>query len=171
MIDPKIERPTRKMLGHAIRGELQDLAALIHAEGDDIFRQALALCLQICAYITVDVCERWPTDPDLRAIARNADKAITNYDIGEPDIHAYLSRTVFGTESLDQVLGTEAAGIYPLLITANLLLVFTPEGKQWWEYLDQIWEATETAERTDKSVFPALMLRIHMERHTSAASE
>ena len=34
-IDPKIEQPTRKMLSHAMRHELEDLAALIAAEGNE----------------------------------------------------------------------------------------------------------------------------------------
>ena len=29
VVDPKVEAPTRKMLGHAIRNELDDLAAVI----------------------------------------------------------------------------------------------------------------------------------------------
>ena len=51
------------------------------------------------------------------------------------------------------------AGMLPLLITANLLATFRPKEKHWWEYLDQIWDATETADRTSLTVLPALMLR------------
>jgi hypothetical protein len=46
-----------------------------------------------------------------------------------------------------------------LFATANLLLKFGPEGKDWWEYLDQIWDAAEVADRTSITVLPALMLR------------
>jgi hypothetical protein len=35
VIDPKVEKPARDMLGHAIRGELQDLAVLIQAVGGE----------------------------------------------------------------------------------------------------------------------------------------
>jgi hypothetical protein len=34
-IDPKIEQPTRIMLGHAIRHELEQLASVIQAAGND----------------------------------------------------------------------------------------------------------------------------------------
>ena len=47
----------------------------------------------------------------------------------------------------------------PLLIMANLLATFRPREKHWWEYLDQIWGAAETADRTSLTVLPALMLR------------
>ena len=53
------------------------------------------------------------------------------------------------------------AGMLPLLIMANLLATFRPREKHWWEYLDQIWEAAETADRTSLTVLPALMLRAH----------
>jgi hypothetical protein len=36
-----------------------------------------------------------------------------------------------------------------------------------WDYLDQIWTATETADSTDLTVLPALMVR---DRQTKAAS-
>jgi hypothetical protein len=51
------------------------------------------------------------------------------------------------------------AGMLPLLITANLLATFRPREKHWWEYLGQIWDAAETADRTSLTVLPALMLR------------
>ena len=47
----------------------------------------------------------------------------------------------------------------PLLITANLLATFRPREKHRWEYLDQIWDAAETADRTSLTVLPALMRR------------
>ena len=57
----------------------------------------------------------------------------------------------------------EEVGTVPLFATAKLLLKFRPEGKEWWEYLDQIWDAEEAAERASLSVLPALMLRAHKE--------
>ena len=51
----------------------------------------------------------------------------------------------------------------PVYATANLLLGFRPRDKHWWEYLDQIWDSAETAERTSLTVLPALMLRARKE--------
>jgi hypothetical protein len=36
---------------------------------------------------------------------------------------------------------------------------YRPREKHWWEYLDQIWEAAESAERAHLAMLPALMLR------------
>jgi hypothetical protein len=57
-----------------------------------------------------------------------------------------------------------------LYTTANLLLSFCPRDKEWWEYLDQIWEAAEAADRTSLTVLPALMLRARKQStHRDAA--
>jgi hypothetical protein len=69
-IDPKIEQPTRTMLGHAIRRELAGLAALAQAEGTETLMGAIPLCLFASAYIAIDVAGRWPTEADLHKIAK-----------------------------------------------------------------------------------------------------
>jgi len=75
-----------------------------------------------------------------------------------------LSRNALGSERLDQVFSEEGVATVPLFATANLLLTFCPHEKHWGEYLDQIWDGVETAERTSLSALPALMLRAHNER-------
>ena len=167
-IDPKIEQPTRKMLGHAIRRELDDMAAVAQAEGTETLMATVPLCLLASAYIAIDVSDRWPTDTDLRKIAVNASKSATELDISEQEIYEYLSRVALGQEKLDDVFAVEALATIPLYATANLLLTFAPRGKHWWEYLDQIWDAAEAAERTSLTVLPALMLRA---RRQSASQE
>jgi len=159
-IDPKIEQPTRTMLGHAMRHELEDLAALVAAEGNETVLGAIGLCVLAAGYIAIDVSgTRWPTEPVLRKIAHNASDAATELNLEESDIYEYLSRVALGSEKLDDVFAMPKAGMLPLLITANLLATFRPSEKHWWEYLDQIWDAADTAERTSLTVLPALMLR------------
>jgi hypothetical protein len=162
-IDPKIEQPTRKMLGHAIRHELDDLAALVRTEGNEALIGSIPLCLFVSAYIAIDVSDRWPTDADLREIAKNAAESVTRLDITQQEIYEYLSRVALGSEKLDDVFSIEGLAVIPLYATANLLLTFCPDDKEWWEYLDQIWGAAETADRTSLTVLPALMLRARKE--------
>jgi hypothetical protein len=158
-IDPKIEQPTRKMLGHAIRHELDGLAAVAQAEGSQVLLDSIPLCLFASAYIAIDVSDRWPTEADIREIAKNAAESVTRLDITQQEIYEYLSRVALGSEKLDDVFSVEGLATIPLFATANLLLTFCPEEKDWWEYLDQIWEAAEVADRTSITVLPALMLR------------
>jgi hypothetical protein len=160
-IDPKTEQATRKLLGHAIRHELDELAATAQSQGAEALIGSLPLCLLASAYIAIDVSDRWPAEADLREIAKSAAGSVTQLDITEQEIYAYLSRVALGPEKLDDVFSVEGLTTIPLFATANLLLTFCPREKEWWQYLDQIWAAAETAERTSPAVLPAVILRAH----------
>ena len=148
------------MLGHAIRHELDALADTIRSVGNETFLATIPLCLLASAYVAIDVSGmRWPNDEVLRKIADNASKSATGLDISDEEIFQYLSRVALGSEKLDDVFSAEGIATVPLYATANLLLTFAPREKNWWEYLDQIWDAADTADRTNLTVLPALMLR------------
>jgi hypothetical protein len=110
---------------------------------------------------TVDVSDRWPTDADLREIAERAAQSATQLAITEQEIYEYLSRVALGPEKLDDVFSVEGIATVPLFATANLLLSFCSHEKDWWEYLDQIWDAADVADRTSLTVLPALVIRAH----------
>ena len=163
-IDRKVEQATRTMLGHAIRHELDALADTIQSLGNETFLATIPLCLVASGYVAIDVSGmRWPGEAVLHKIADNASKSATGLDISDEEIFQYLSRVALGSEKLDDVFSVEGIATVPLYATANLLLTFSPRGKDWWEYLDQIWDAAETAERTSLSVLPTLMLRARRE--------
>jgi hypothetical protein len=163
-IDRKIEQTTRTMLGHAIRHELDDLATLMRTVGNETLLGSIPLCLFASAYIAIDMCERWPTDADLREIANLASsQSATELDISEQEIYEYLSRVALGSEKLDDVFSDEGLATVPLYATANLLLGFRPRKEHWWEYLDQIWDAADAADHISLTVLPALMLRARKE--------
>jgi hypothetical protein len=163
-IDRKIEQTTRTMLGYAIRHELDALADTIQSVGNETFLGTIPLCLLASAYVAIDVSGmRWPNDVVLRKIAANAAKSATGLDVSDEEIFQYLSRVALGSEKLDDVFSAGGVATVPLYATANLLLTFCPRDKDWWEYLDQIWDAVGTAERTSLTVLPVLMLRAHKE--------
>ncbi len=170
-IDRKAEQATRTMLGHAIRHELDDLAALKQSLGDDTLLGGLSLCLLASAYVAIEASERWPTDADLRETAKlAASQLATEPGVGEREIHEYLSRVALGPEKLEEVFSGKDLVTIPLYATAKLLLGFRPRDKNWWEYLDQIWKATEAADRTSITVLPALMFRAYRESVTRYSS-
>jgi hypothetical protein len=163
IIDPKVEKPTRDMLGHAIRGELPDLATLIQSVGGEQYRYVLGLCMTAAAYIAVDVSGRWPTDADVKEIARLVAERETEIQLDQADVYDYLSRAVLDFQPLPDALGDDvAAATLPVLITGSMLFTFRPKGGKWWDYLDQIWAAYAAAERLDVSVLPALQVRARM---------
>jgi hypothetical protein len=162
IIDLKGEELARKMLELVVRGDLQDLATTIQAVGSEKYGYAIGLCLTAAAYVAVDVSGRWPTEADVREIARIAAERETEFPLDKKDIYDYLSRAALGFEPLADALdNVEKAASLPVLITGSLLFRFRPKGQKWWEYLDQIWNATLTAENLDEPVLPAVQIRIH----------
>jgi hypothetical protein len=97
-IDPRIEEPTRKMLGHAIRGELPALEAEIDAVGDETYAAGITLCL----IIAVDLAGRWPTEADIRELARHTAASSTDYELREQDVYDYLSRGALGFQPIQR---------------------------------------------------------------------
>lgn len=162
-IDPRVEQPTRKMLGHAVRHELDELAAMILDIGNEAFFGSIPLCVLASAYIALDVNRQWPADADLREIAKTVSESQDRLDISRQRIYEFLSRVAFGREKVEDVFATEGIVTIPIYATASLLVTFCPSEKHWWEYLDQIWDAVEAADRTPVSVLPALMLRARQE--------
>ena len=136
---------------------------LIESVGDERYRQVLGLCLIIAAYVAVDVTGRWPADADVREIARLVSERETEIPLDQQDVYDYLSGAALGFKSLPQAMGDDlAAATLPVFITGTLLFAFRPEGKKWWDYLDQIWDAYEKAEALDLSVLPAVQVRARM---------
>jgi hypothetical protein len=162
IIDPQVEEPTRVMLAHAIRGELPELTAAIEFAGGR-YRRVLGLFLTAAAYIVVDVSGRWPTDADVREIARFTAGHPASAQLDEDGVYDYLAGAALGFRPLPSALGDDlAAAALPALITGSMLFTFRPKGRRWWDYWRQIWRAYETAEGLDVSVLPALQVRSRM---------
>jgi hypothetical protein len=171
-LDPAIEEPTREMLGHSIRGEFQDLSILIQSVGNDGYRQALGFCVGVAAYIAVDVSGRWPTDADIREIARLVEERETEIELDQEFVYDYLSGAALGFKPLTEALGDElAAFTLPVIVTGSMLFTYRPKGMKWWEYLDLIWSAYQKADTLNVSaVLPAVQVRAHMLKEVAGRS-
>lgn len=165
-IDARIEKPTRDLLGHAIRGELDEMGRLVHALGDQLYLECIGLCISVAAFIAIDVCRmQWPADADLREIAQHAADTSTDYELDASAVFAFLSRVVFGTDKIDEVFPDIAVSTtLPVLATAQILLGFRPRDKHWWEYLDVIEGAYEQAATLNPAILPPLMYLVRNPR-------
>jgi hypothetical protein len=166
-IDPKLEDATRDLLGHTVRGEWDELARVIQTIGEERYAECLALILRIAGYVTIDVVgHEWPTDAKLHKIA----SVVTETDdmgleLQEADVYVFLSRVVLGFEPLVAVFtAREKIGEVTTSTTAALLVYYRPDGKHWWEYLDQIEQSLEVAADLSEAVVPALLLLTRRQR-------
>jgi hypothetical protein len=159
-IDTKVEEPLRQLLGHAIRGEFDEMIARVDSIGERRFLECLSLCLRISGYIAIDICGyKWPTNADVREIAQLVADVDMDFDLAEADVCAYLSRATLGFEPLIEVFPEkEKAVTVPFLVAATLLVSYRTDGKHWWEYLDVIERALEEAAAVSEAAVPAVLL-------------
>jgi hypothetical protein len=165
-IDPKIEGPTRAMISHAIRGERDQYTGVIEDVGEERFLQCLGLCRRIAGYVVIDVSgHKWPSDFDLRDIARRMAAVELDLDLSEPAVYDYLSRCALGFEPLADVFPDKGqAGVVPVSVAAALLVAYRRHGTDWWDYLEQIERALEIAAQLPEGAFPAALL-LSREKH------
>jgi hypothetical protein len=169
LVDPAIERSTRDMLGRAIRGELEELTTVVYSVGGEQYRRVLGMCLAAAAYIAVDVSGHWPTDDEIREIARLVEEQEVELPLDRADVYQYLSDAALGFHPLPEALnGDVTDATLPVLVTASMLSTFRPQDQGWETYLDQIWSAYETAQTVELSVLPALLVRTQMHKAFSA---
>ena len=159
-IEPKVEEPTRDLLGHAIRGEWDGFANVAEDIGEQRLLECLSLCLRIAGYIAIDISgHAWPTTAELREIARRMAAADLGFDLSENDAHAYLARAALGFEPLAEVFPDRGKlASVPIFATAALLVSYRRHGTDWWDYLSTVETALETAAPLPDEIEPALIL-------------
>jgi hypothetical protein len=165
MIDPAVEELTRAILGHVIRGETDAFDSKAGSLPIERYQQVLGLCLLASAYVAVDASGHWPIEADVRRISRIVAERGKDSEmpVGEAEAYDYLSGVALGFKPALEVLSDAADQLLlPIFITAGMVVAFKPAGRDWQEYLDQIWNAYNTAEDLGLSVFPALQVVCRM---------
>lgn len=162
-IAPEAEKPFRKALGHAARGELEEMEKLLAGISEEQVAEGLSLCVLVAGYTAIDVCGReWPNDANLHRIAKGTTTGSNAQKVGlqERDVYDFVTRASLRFEPVNSVFPEpERMVMLPFLITAHLLVSFGPREKEWWEFLDSIEESFEAADAVDLDLLPALMLR------------
>lgn len=166
-INAKVDRALREALDSVPHAEKEQIAVSLAALGNEERTPVLALAGIVASYVAVDVCgSTWPQDSSLRRIAEDLASTGTtaqrlHLDAGE--IYAYLSRIVFGPESLEAVIPNEPDFTrLPVIVAQRALAVYHPKGLDVWDYLDRIESAIEVASALDAAVLPAAVMRAYM---------
>jgi hypothetical protein len=157
MLDASTERLTRRLLEHAVRGEIGGLDEALSAVDDAQQQECVTLCLLITGYVVCDVCAGWPGDADAEDFAR---RIAAGSDLPEGVVCEYLTRSVLHFEPIDKVLSNpDEAVMIMIRVAAELLVGFRPNEHHVWDYLDVIELGLETAESASMSVYPAMLWR------------
>jgi hypothetical protein len=159
-IDPRAGEPARALLGHAICHEWEAYVGVIQDVGEEGFLECLSLYLRAAGYIAIDACgHRWPSDAELREIARRTAASELNLGVTELDVYEYLARCALGFGALAHAFpDPEQAASVPVLATATMLVSYRGPGSEWWDYLEQIELALAEADGLPENAFPAALL-------------
>lgn len=160
VIEPQTEEQTRTLIGHAVRGELDEFEHLLAETSPERLTDCLVLCLRVAGYVAIDVSgHAWPTDANQHEIAQRMAAVDLDFNLEETDAYDFLSKAVLGFRPLFDVFpDKQKAIVVPLLTTAALLASYRPGGRHWWEYLDIIEQALEQAAPLPKETVPAVLL-------------
>jgi hypothetical protein len=145
-IDDRIEALVRDALHSAVKHDIDGLDTSLKAFRDEASRRAaIQLLMAIGAYVILDLYGgQRPTDEQVRALATQV--ADTDGDwsgLGAGEVATFL-RLVLGDESAR--VDPDAGAFMAFVVTARLLAGHPmPEGKWWFNYLDQV-EATLEAQ-------------------------
>ena len=166
-MNARVEKALREAIGSVPHVEAEQIAAPLAALNDRERAEALGLAIIITCYVAVDACDsQWPVESSMRRIAEDLATTSTtaerlHLDAGE--IYTYLSRTVLGSERLEDVISDEPTFTrLPIIVAGEALAVYSPKGMGMWDNLDRIESAIETASALDASVLPAAVMRAYL---------
>lgn len=155
-IDSKLSDQFRAMLHLAIKNEVEKFMSSLAEIGYTPYESMLALAIRVTGHVVVNAGERYPNDADLEKVSGHAAKAITGLPITQDEIHAYLSKVVFGKERVTSISDdTTKASVIPMFALANLLIVFAPKGLDQWSYLDVIEASIDAVDNLNEAVLPS----------------
>ncbi|MBO0804276.1 MAG: hypothetical protein J2P25_14525 [Nocardiopsaceae bacterium] len=157
-IDDKLSDQFRVLLGMAIQNRVEDFMSSLPEVGYQPYESMLALAIRVTGHVVIAAGERYPNDADLEKAAGIAAKAVTGLPIDADEIHAYLSKVVFGEDRVMSLSDDKLkASVIPMFALANLLLAFTPKGMNQWTYLDVIEASIDAVDNTNEGVLPSMV--------------
>lgn len=143
-IDERVEPLIRDALHSAVKRDIDRLDTSLKAFRDDASRRtATELLMAISAYVVLDLySNQRPTGEQLDALAAKVAQEESWSDLTPEEIATYL-HTVLG-ESTEPPLDPDAGVLMIFIVTASLLAGRPkPEGKWWFNYLDEVEGALE----------------------------
>lgn len=144
-IDEGIEEHVRNALGACVGEDLRGLDAALDGLTGTEGPIAWSYALFVVGTVVNGLLPKELTDQHFNVIADRAIEALTWYDLGSRDqVKALLKSASDGDPTLRGVDPDKAVEM-TFVLASYLLQAYRPEGTEWWNYLDAIWNAAQAA--------------------------
>lgn len=166
-INAKAEKSLRDALHSVLSIEADQIPPSLAALDDQERTETLGLAVIVTAYVLIEACgAQWPVRTSLDRIANTIATKSANakrLHLDPQEISAYLSRTVFGRERMEDVIRDETTFTrLPVVVAGEALAIYSPEEMGIWDYLDQVEAGIEEASALEARVLPAAVMRAYM---------
>lgn len=149
-IDERIDGAARELLAFALEEQLEEFDRTMQRSIDaGTFIPVMTLIARVASMGVVRKCgDKSPVDEDFARVSGEIVGAYAGtFPLQQSEVHAYLSRVLFGGEPVDAVLESERSVVVPVLATVTLL-GSDPEFPTWHEYLDVLEAGLEESGNT-----------------------
>lgn len=166
-INAKVEKALRDSIHELTHIEADQIPPSLAALSEKERAEAGGLAVIITAYVLIEACgNQWPVRSSIQKIAGTLATKTPNakrLQLDPEKIEAYLSRTVFGRERLEDVIPDEPEFTrMPILVAGEAIVAYSKGYSSMWDYLDRIEAGIEAASSLDEMVLPAAVMRAYM---------
>ncbi|MBO4207455.1 hypothetical protein [Micromonospora echinofusca] len=146
IIDDEVEQKVRDTLHWAVKQKPHELDQAIRSFTDERTRlAALELLVQICRYVSVDAFGHIPSTEEIDALAFEVSETESWASLTKDEVATYLNTVVHGHLS-GATLPSERFVTLSFTVAASLLSSQPKPDDEWWfDYLDKVEAAIETA--------------------------
>lgn len=144
-IDEKIEERVREALAACVGEDLRRFDAALDGLTGTQGPVAWSYALYAAGTVLNTILPSGVTEKDLDEISQEAIDALPWYDLGGSDqVKALLRSAAAGDPTLRSV-DPDKAVVMTFVLASYLLQAYRPDGQEWWDYLDAIWNAAEVS--------------------------
>jgi hypothetical protein len=141
-IDEAIEQEVREAFSAVIGRDAADLKAALAKLGGPDFSTAVSYALYVIGYVALDVLDGELPEDGVAEMARDAVTGTKEWiDLGTPEaIAALITSAAKADVNVPGVPSEDVPG-HAFVVGGYVLSRYRPDGKRWFEYLDDIWNA------------------------------
>jgi hypothetical protein len=145
-IDDEVEKKVRDTLHWAVKQKPDELNAALQGFADESVRlAALELLAQISMYAATDAFNGKPTLDQIRALAVEVAEAEAWASLSADQVSAFLAAVIHGQPGGMHLTADEYVALSFVVAASLLSSQPKPEGQWWFDYLDKVEAAIESA--------------------------